>query len=408
MKSRALRLENGMRAFVYSYPQMESVCVAVGVDYGSIDDRKENSGAAHYLEHMLFRGTKTRGTDDIKREVREMGLVQNAFTTFENTIYFMQGYSGYFSRMIGLLSDMVKNSTIPEREFMLEKGAVINENLLNRDNPESFFDETFGRVLFRKHPARMSVGGTNGNIRRMKRGTLFGIYKKQYAPKNMVLVIYGNVGLGRAEEEARRCFGGFSRNYVGKKREVARETQDRREVEMRRKSLSHSIVGVGFKCSEFRKAAEKEMMSMFIASNILSDRLYDEIRDRRGLSYDPSTGYYPYSTFGFIGAQAGTEPGRAEEVKEVMLNEFGRLARGEISEKEFRRARDGMSVKYRMRRESTVGMAISTAAFTLLTGDYRFAEKIPEKLKGVGLEDVKRCCRKYIKEGKHSLLILRP
>ena len=129
MKSEALTLGNGLRVIIYPRPQLESVGIAVGVNYGSIDDPGRIGGAAHYLEHMLFKGTKKRSVLEITNSGRSLGYI-NATTTYETTVYLMQGYSGYFGRMMDLLSDMIKNSTLPERECRLEMGPVINENLM--------------------------------------------------------------------------------------------------------------------------------------------------------------------------------------------------------------------------------------------------------------------------------------
>lgn len=408
MKSSAFSLRNGMKVYVYPRPGLESVGIAVGVNYGSIDDKKEINGAAHYLEHMLFKGTTKRSTQDIKREVRDIGISWNAFTTFETTVYYMQGYSGYFGRMVDIISDMITNSTFPPKEFELERGPVINEKLIHQDNPRFFFYDNFGKALYKKHPAMRPVGGSRESIERTTRKDLLGIYNSHYTPRNMLVVVYGNVDPIRARAELDKRFGHFSRKYVPLKRQVAREPQVKEELVIRKENLKQSRVGIGFKSPPFKKSSEKELLSLMVVSKMLSYRLFDEIRDKNGLSYDPSASYYPFSTFGFIGAQAGVEPNMVDDAKRIMLGELGKMERGEITNEEVKRAKLGISIQYRMQRESTLDMANSIASYALITGDYKLVERIPDMVKQVSLADVKRCCRKYLRTKAYSMVVLKP
>ena len=408
MRSAAFTLKNGMQAYVYPRPGLESVGMAIGVHYGSIDDRKGINGAAHYLEHMLFKGTGKRTAQDIKQEVRDIGVSWNAFTTFETTVYYMQGYSGYLERMMDILSDMITDSTLPEKEFELERGPVINEKLIHQDNPRFFFYDAFGRVLYSKHPAMRPVGGSRESIERTTREDLLNIYRSYYTPRNMMAVIYGNVGTVRARELLDEYFGGFDRKYNELKRPIANEPQIKRELAMRRDNLKQARIGIGFKTLPCAKAGMKEIVTLMVISKMLSFRLFDEIRDRNGLSYDPIASYYPFSTFGFIGAQAGVEPQNIGMARRIMLDEIGKLERGEVTREEVERAKLGLSIQYRMQRESTLDMVNSVASYALITGDYRFVEKLPDMAKGISLEDVRAQCHRYISTRKYGMVVLKP
>ncbi len=397
-----------MDVFVYPQPYLESVGLAVGVNYGSIDDGSDINGAAHYLEHMLFKGTKKRTYGEINDEVRSMGAYSNAFTTFENTVYLFRGHSDYFHGMLDILSDMIKNSTLPPKEFELERGPVINENLIHQDNARFFFSDTFGKVLYKKHPAKLPVGGSRKSIEQVKRSDLIRIYKGAYSPKNMFLTIYGKVSTDDARKISRRMFDGFNGKSVKERRVVAEEPQAKREMTVRRENIKQARVGIGFKCLPYRSERLREFLSLLVASRLLSYRLFDEIREKRGLSYDPSASYYPYSTFGFIGAQAGVEPSSMAEAKEIMLREFGRLERGDVTESEVENAKTGLRIQYRMMREDTLDMVSAISSYRLLTGDYRFVERLPEMIASVSLDEVRKYAKKYIDTKRYSLLVLRP
>ncbi len=408
MRPVALTLKNGMRVCIYPTPGLESVGIAVGVNYGSIDDRKEINGAAHYLEHMLFKGTTGRSAQDIKQEIRDIGVSWNAFTTFETTVYYMQGYSGYFEEMADLLSDMTTNSTLPEKEFELERGPVINEKLIHQDNPRFFFYDTFGKVLYKRHPAMRPVGGSRESIERTTRKDLLGIYGSYYTPRNMMVVVYGKVEARKAARTVKERFGAFSRRYVELKRPVADEAQRKEEVTIRKENIKQARIGIGFKTMPYLESTTGEFLSMLIISKMLSYRLFDEVRDRNGLSYDPSAAYYPFSTFSFIGAQAGVEPKDVGAAKDIMLDELRKLGRGEIGREEVERAKEGLAIQYMMQRENTLSMVNSIASYALITGEYHFAERLPGMVRKVGLDAVRRYCKRYIRTERRSAVVLKP
>ncbi|MCL4552599.1 MAG: insulinase family protein [Candidatus Marsarchaeota archaeon] len=407
MKSEALTLGNGLRVIIYPRPQLESVGIAVGVNYGSIDDPGRIGGAAHYLEHMLFKGTKKRSVLEITNSGRSLGYI-NATTTYETTIYLMQGYSGYFGRMMDLLSDMIKNSTLPERECRLEMGPVINENLMHQDNSRFFFYDNFGRVLYKRHPASRPVGGSRKSIERVTRADLLKIYTESYAPANMVVAIYGNVSLKSAKLVAARCFRGFKKDLVSKRRLIAEERQVLCERTIRRESLKQARIGVGFKCKPYARSSARELASMLVISKLLSYRLFDEIREKRGLSYDPSASYYPFSTLSFIGAQAGVEPRDIGTVKRIMIGEMRKLERGETTDAEVKKAKAALMIQYRVARENTLDMANSIASYALITGEWDFAWRLPGEIGKVSTGDIKRYCKRYIRSRDYSFLAIRP
>ena len=401
-------MKNGLRVFVYPTPYLESICVAVGVNYGSIDDRDEIIGSAHFLEHMLFKGTKSRDAKQIKEEIRNMGAMWNAQTDFETTIYYLQAYKTNFRKMVELLSDLIINSTIPKKEFELERGPVLNEELIRQDNSQFFFYDHVPQALFKKHPVGRKIVGNRESINRIRREDLLEIYDTYYSPKNIVVTIYGNVDTNEARLLVMENFGGFARKYTKKVRKIAAEPQTNSEKVVRKENVKQSIVAIGYKTQELNISRLGEYAAMLTASLILTNRLWDEVRERRGLSYSQWSRYLAYSTFGFMGAVVGTEHAKVGEVKKLILKEFERLENGEISEIEVKRAKQSLVSQYMILRENTFNMAFSTTIFALMTGNYKFMETLPELIKKVKLADVKKYCKKYIKTESYSSVILKP
>ncbi|MDE1827644.1 MAG: insulinase family protein [Candidatus Micrarchaeota archaeon] len=408
MKSESFTLKNGVRIFIYPTPYLESVSIAIGVSYGSMDDSDQTMGAAHFLEHMLFKGTKTRTVSQIKEEIRDMGIMWNAYTDFERTTYYFQAYKDNFPKMIELLSDLFLNSTIPKTEFELERGPVLNEELMREDNNQYFFWDHLPKALYKRHPAGRKMVGNRESIKGIKREDLLKIYQTYYTPQNTVVAIYGSVGIEVAKRLAEKYFSKFNKREVKKQRPLAREPQVKNEVTVRKENIKQAIIGVGFKCREFHPSTVRETTALITAARVLNYRITDEVREKRGLSYIQWASYFQLSTFGFIAVQAGVEPKKIQEVKGIILEEFEKMRKGQITEDDIKKAKEGLIAQYRILRENTMAMANSITSMTLTTGDYKYTENLPDLISQVKLADVKKYCKKYIKTKSYSSVILKP
>ena len=408
MQTKTQTLDNGMKVVVWSVPQLQTVGVVFGFNYGSIDDDIKVGGAAHYLEHMLFKGTKKRTWKQINEEARSRGMYHNAFTDKETTAYLVQAYKGYFKDAVDILADQVKNSVFPQKEFELERGPIINENLMRSDNPQFMFYDFMPMALYEKHPARMPVGGDEATIKRTAKKDVLKIYNNYYAPENMVAVVYGAVDAKKALDTIGSYFKDFEKEKRTLKRDVAREKQKRKEIEISRKGIKQTRLGIGFKCNGFKTGGVKEFLSMRVISEILTRRIYDEVREKRGLSYDPLASYSVYGTFGFIGATAGIEPVKLNEAKEVMLKEFEKLHDGEVKKEELDVRKKALSIKYSVNKEDTLLMADSIADSELTLGDACLMEKLPNLIKTVTLDDVRKRCQMFMDVDKYGMVVLKP
>ncbi len=401
-------LDNGLRVSRYPFPQLQTVGIAFGVGFGSIDENPRVNGSAHFLEHMLFKGTKRRTWKQIDDDVKNLGAYKNAFTDHETTIYFMQVYKSHFEKVMDILSDMVTNSTLPEKEFELERGPIMNENLIRHDNPMFMMYDYLPRALYKKHPARMSISGDNDKtIAKMQRGDLLRIYPSYYTPSNGVLAVYGGVSHVRAKAAAQKCFGGLSGSRKPARHKES-ERSERRSITVVRKGIKQTRIGIGFKCRGFSPDATDEFVSLSVLAKYLNGKLFEEVRQKHGLSYDPMANYNPYGTFGFIAGGAGTEPGKIGDVKEIMLGEFEKLQNGEINAEELNRTKGALYIQSKMRLESTMGMAISMASFDLSYGGSQLLESFPELVKKVTLDDVRKYAGKYIDVDKYGMVVLKP
>ncbi len=408
MQTKMETLGNGMRVIATSLSSAQTIGISVGVKYGFIDDRKDRVEAAHFLEHMLFKGTKKRTWEDFNREFKELGVTKNAFTEYETTVYLMQGYRGYFSKMMDLISDMVINSTLPEKEMQKERGPMVNELLMLHDNPQDVLEENLSKVLFKKYPARNVANRDRKTVNAISHSDILGIYDRYYGPRNMVLSIYGGISTDAALHGAKKFFGSFNKKAAAPRRSVCVERQVKATITESRKGIKQTRIGIGFKTAAFSKGMMNDYLASTIAEKLLDHRLFDEIREKRGLSYDPVADSVTRSTFGFIGAGAGVEQSKLEETKRLILKEFEMLQHGEIDRKQFKMIKTGTIVEYMTSKESTLAMSIWMALSALVEDDAELPLKLPALLKELSIDDLMAFCSRYIDVDKYGMFTLKP
>ena len=402
-------LPNGLQVIAIEVPGLQSVGIAAGVKYGSIDENPRINGSAHFLEHMLYKGTKKRTWQDISNEVRSLGAYQNAMTDFETTTFMMQSFKGDIAKSMDIISDIIKNSTIPQNEFDLEKGPIMNENLMDLDNPMRFVFDFLPRVIYKKNPARMPVSGDNEKtVKYIKRSDLVNIYEKYYTPKNMLLVIYGGISTAKSLALAKRWFSDFDREYIPNQRKIISETQVKTKISEKRPGLKSTLIGIGFKCNEFDQKKIEEHASLEIISEILSNNLFDEIREKKGLSYFSTASYNLYSTFSFLSAFSNTKPENKNEVINIMLGTLEKMQNGKISDEELRRAKKGIIIPYLLGKEKSLSSAVDIVNDKLLFNDPFMSKKIMKYVNQATLNQIKKYSAKFINTDAYGLAVIEP
>ncbi|MEM3791414.1 MAG: pitrilysin family protein [Candidatus Micrarchaeaceae archaeon] len=358
LKVKEEKVDNGMRIIAVQADGLESVGESIAVNYGSVDEPKNSRGFAHALEHMLFKGTKTKSWKDITESFKEMGATENAETRFEETIYYGMVHKSEAERLASLLADMIKNSTIPEEEFKKEKGALLGELKMIKDNPLSEAIFLSSSTIYKKSPAKYPIIGNESFIRNMKSSMLRKEYLKNYTPENIVAVIYGGISVEKGILLLKRHFEEFARSGKKVQRKVAKgEKSEEKELE---KNTNQSAISVSYRCRPLDSIGT--FATLLLAENMLSSRLFDEVREKRGLSYATYARYEFAKSFSFISAvsNASKEP---DEVLKIIKRESHNFFSGQIGEQEFKKHKNGLSNILRMRMDDSLVTAIQISTF---------------------------------------------
>ena len=316
-----------------------SVSLGVWALSGTITENEGESGASHFTEHMLFKGTESRSAQDIAREMDGIGGNLNAFTSKEGTCFYADVPAEHLKEACGVLSDIVLNSVFDPEEFAREKNVVMEEILMSGDLPEDVSEEEACRIFFLGDRLGRPVLGTRESVGAMTSETLRAYWRRRYVPENLVVSCAGRFDPAEFDELAELHFGSAAEGpsdpvpvnaYPGGRR-VSFVRRDTEQVYI-------TLCMPGF-ASRTPESYALCVLSNAIGGN-LSSRLFQLIREQRGLAYSVSSGPYPSVTTGCFEVCAGTDESRAAEVTKLMADELRKIRRNGISRDEFLRGKE--------------------------------------------------------------------
>ncbi|MCY4260406.1 MAG: pitrilysin family protein [Rhodobacteraceae bacterium] len=342
------RLANGFTVATDTMPGLKSVAIALYVKAGSRNERPEQNGIAHFLEHMAFKGTTTRSASDIARTIEDAGGSLNAYTSRDRTAYTVRILSEDTALAIELLADIVLNSTFAAEEIERERKVIVNEIHQYRDYPEEMVMEALQRMLYPDQAFGRPVIGTLEHVRGFGRGDLQGFIEEHYQPANMILVAAGDVDHARLLDLARGHFGHLDGVPVPPSEAPHFAGGESRQA----KRVEQTQFVLAFEAPKLRSEMEIPALAWSVIMGYgSSSRLFDEVREKRGLCYSISAGYMPALETGTMIIHAATRREDLRELAECCIDEIRRSAM-DLDEEEIRRARTQVRVGILMGYES--------------------------------------------------------
>lgn len=331
-------LSNGIRVVTEKITHFSAVSVGIWIDTGSRNEDMGESGISHFIEHMLFKGTNKRSASQIAREIDSVGGVLNAFTSKECTCLYVKILDEYFSIALDLLSDIFLCSLFDLQEVEKEKEVIFQEISMTEDNPEEYVHELFVQSIWGGCSLGRSPLGTVDTVRKLSRDKLIEYFKKNYFSERIIIAAAGNVdhdnlvelmegALGTLPEQSRTSY-----NHL---------TEPEPEICIKRKDLEQVHICLGTKAPS---TISPKKYAGFILNTVLggnmSSRLFQEIRENRGLAYSIYSYQSSFMDTGLLGVYAGTGEDTTSEVLFLILQEFKKLKEEEIEEKELNSAKE--------------------------------------------------------------------
>ncbi len=338
-------LPSGVRILSEQVPGARSATIGVWVAVGSRDEHPNTYGSTHFLEHLLFKGTTTRSALDIAVSFDAVGGEHNAMTAKEYTCYYAKVQDKDLLMAVDVLSDMVTSSVIDAQEFENERGVILEELAMADDDGTDVAHERLYEAVFGEHPLGRPIGGNPGTITAVTRDAVWQHYRQNYRPNDLVITVAGAVdhdAVVRRVEEALTLAGwDLSLAATPVPRRHSQDSVIERATSLvvvpRPIEQANILVGVpGLAATDPRRSVLSVMNS--ILGGGMSSRLFQEVRERRGLAYAVYSFSPSYSDAGLFGMYAGCSPAKAAQVTELMLTEFERLAVRGVTDDELTRA----------------------------------------------------------------------
>jgi len=283
---RKFRLENGL-VVILENKATETVTVQATVKAGSNNENKDINGISHFIEHMVFEGTKKRANARvISNEIEGIGGELNAYTSNERTCFYAKVPKSYFDKALDIVSDIIQNPLFNEKNIEKERKIILKEINLHKDEPRFHQWILFNKALFEKHPAKLATYGTVEAVKNLKRGDLLKYYNAYFIPNNTVLSVVGNFDRDIIKK-IKNEFKDFKLKNLPEKQKIIEPKQTRIKVGREKRKILNSYMVLGYKTVD---RLHKDSYALDVIQSILgrgqSGKIFDEIRNKRGLAYE--------------------------------------------------------------------------------------------------------------------------
>ncbi|MBV8673161.1 MAG: insulinase family protein [Acidobacteriaceae bacterium] len=385
-------LPNGLTILTEKMDHIRSVAMGVWVRAGSRHEMAELNGISHFVEHMVFKGTKSRTAQLIAREVDAIGGNLDAFTGKETVCFNMKVLDEHVPTALDVLSDLVLNPVFASEEIHRERGVILEEIKMDEDNPDYLVHEIFTQNFWKDHPLGKPILGTKETVRRFERDTLMDFYGGRFLGGNMIFSGAGNIDHDSFVEQVARRFeslpAGRSLTTDGAPKTTAR-------INLRnKKSLEQVQLCLGVPAPP---VAHDSRYIVLILNTLLgggmSSRLFQTIREERGLAYAIYSDLNPYSDTGSLCVYAGTSADKAVQVIDLVMAEFSRLKNEPLPDDELRRAKDQLKGNLLLSLESSMSRMSNLARQQMYFNYFFGQQEILDKVEEVSAEQVMQMSR---------------
>jgi predicted Zn-dependent peptidase len=404
------RLDNGLTIVSEKMPGLRSATLGIWLRRGSRHESEAENGLCHFIEHAVFKGTKRRSALDIAIESDRLGGNLDAFTMHEMTGFIMKVADRGVEKAFDLVSDMLLAPRFARTDLEREQKVIIEEMKMVEDTPDEFLGELFNAAYFPGHPLGRPIEGTEATVSSFDRDRTAEFHAREFVPRNMVVAAAGNIEHARLVEMAAEAFKNLRveegsapdrANYDGAPEPAAPIIIERkRELEQ-----AHLLIA-----APWTDARHEDRFAASLLANILggttSSRLWQSIREERGLAYSVGAGASSYTDAGVFHIYAGTSPEQLDEVVDLSLMELRRMVRESVTEDELRLAKDQTVSSILLGLESSNVRAGALARQEIIHGRRITPDEIIRRLEEVTTDDIHRIAQEYFKTEAMSLAAL--
>ncbi|MDR0483923.1 MAG: insulinase family protein [Alphaproteobacteria bacterium] len=381
-----IKLDNNLTVVMDYLPHVESATVGIWSNIGSRVETLDNNGICHFLEHMVFKGTKNRTSFQISEALENKGGYINAWTSKEKTAWYAKVLKNDVNLALEVLLDILRNSTFPAEELEKERGVIIEEIKMYQDDPQDVAYNLYDKLAHNGHSLAYPIIGTEENIRKFSQATFFNHMQKYYHPSQMVIVISGNFSEENFLAEVKKLTANWQDTTVNINK--GNPTFNGAKEIIVKKEIEQTNLLIGWKAVSY---IDDNYHKFSLASTILgggmSSRLFNEIREKRGLAYSINSFLNSFIDCGSLAVSAGCSHDKATMVIDLVKEELHKVAK-DIEDKELDRAKNLLKSSIVMSLESSYNRAAAFAANILNFGKIRDVNELINKIDSVEKKDI--------------------
>jgi predicted Zn-dependent peptidase len=398
-------LPNGLIILTERMEHLHSVAMGVWIKSGSRCEPAETNGISHFVEHMLFKGTRSRSAQHIAREMDSIGGNLDAFTGKETICFNVKSLADHVPIALDVLSDLVLNPTFAETDIERERGVILEEIKIDEDNPDVLVHELFTQSFWRNHPLGWPILGTTETVGKLDQKSLFDYHNDRFHGGNIVFTAAGQLDHDKFVDSVSAKFSGLAAG--GTLHELSAPDASARIVLRNKRSLEQVQICLGVPAPPI---TDESRYATLILNTVLgggmSSRLFQTIREERGMAYSIYSDLSPYRDTGTLCVYAGTSAGKALEVVDLILSEFSKLKQTPLSAEELTRAKDQLKGNILMGLESSNSRMANLARQEMYFHNFFTVEEVIARIEEVHAEQVQAMAQRLFDPSRIAVTLL--
>lgn len=403
---RKTTLDNGVRILTEVVDGMYSASIGIWVDVGSKDENEVNNGVSHALEHMLFKGTRKRTASEIATEIEDVGGSLGAATGKENTCFYGRVMGDQLHVAVDLLLDMLVDAKLDQEDLDLEREVILEEIKMYEDDPEDVGHETLIERIWPKHPLSRPITGTFETVTNMTAQMLRDHVRKFYTPENMVISIAGQFNEQKVIEQLTNGLGALKRGEAKPKIAPPQMTPFT-HIKYKDIEQAHTVIATAGVSITDPKRYPIAILDLSLGGN-MSSRLFQEVREKRGLVYTINTYREAHEHSGLFGVYAGSRPKNVQQVLEITMEEFKKVKSEGLTEQEITRAKTQLKSELLLGLESMRYRTSRNAYSELYYGRQLEVEEICRDIDAVTAKDITAIANEILHGDMLSMVVVGP
>lgn len=401
-------LDNGIKVVASPMAAMRSVALGIWIKVGGRYESSELKGISHYLEHLLFKGSRNYSCRSIKESIEGVGGSLNGFTSEELTCYLVKIPSRHLELAVDILSDMVINPLLLGDDIEKERTVILEELKMYKDLPQSYVYDLLDELLWPGQPLGMAIIGSIDSVGRINRENLYSHRQEYYVPGNIVVSACGNLDYGKLTKRLEKIFSGVEKKEEGFFVPV-KEEQDKPKLNLFAKDTeqTHLVLGFhGFKRDHPLRHA-LGMLNIILGAN-MSSRLFNEVRENKGLAYEIGTLVKRFHDTGAFIVHAGIDNSKVTEAIKLILQELGKIRDTQVTDDEFKRAKEFYLGQLELALEDTLDHMLWIGESQSTLDKVYTLEEVVKEVNKVKRQDIAEVARAVFQDKKLNLALIGP